>query len=90
MIILALLDLLVAVTLVLLAVWLLRTPDLYRATVLLVSFGLIAAVAWSRLNAPDVALAEAAIGAGLTGALFWNALGRLSPLGERPAGKSHE
>ncbi|MFP3943275.1 MAG: Na(+)/H(+) antiporter subunit B [Alphaproteobacteria bacterium] len=30
----------------------------------------LAAVAWARLGAPDVAMAEAAIGAGLTGALL--------------------
>ena len=34
------------------------------------AFGLVLAVVWGRLLAPDVALAEAAIGAGLTGALF--------------------
>jgi multisubunit Na+/H+ antiporter MnhB subunit len=34
------------------------------------AFGLVLAVAWGRLLAPDVALAEAAIGAGLTGALL--------------------
>jgi uncharacterized MnhB-related membrane protein len=35
------------------------------------------ALAWVRLAAPDVALAEAAIGAGLTGALLMAALARL-------------
>jgi uncharacterized MnhB-related membrane protein len=35
-----------------------------------VTFGLLVAIAWIRLGAPDVAIAEAAIGAGLTGALL--------------------
>jgi len=35
------------------------------------------ALSWVRLDAPDVALAEAAIGAGLTGALLLAALARL-------------
>jgi len=35
------------------------------------------ALDWVRLAAPDVALAEAAIGAGLTGALLMAALARL-------------
>jgi uncharacterized MnhB-related membrane protein len=35
------------------------------------------ALAWARLDAPDIALAEAAIGAGLTGALLLTALARL-------------
>jgi energy-converting hydrogenase B subunit D len=40
-------------------------------------FGLLMALAWARLQAPDIALAEAAIGAGLTGALLLDALGTL-------------
>ena len=35
------------------------------------------AMAWIRLDAPDIALAEAAIGAGLTGALLLAAWARL-------------
>jgi energy-converting hydrogenase B subunit D len=45
--------------------------------VLFIAFGLLMALAWVRLGAPDVALAEAAIGAGLTGALLMAALVRL-------------
>ncbi len=55
----------------------LASPDLFRGIVLFIAFGLLMALAWVRLNAPDVALAEAAIGAGLTGALLLAALARL-------------
>ncbi|MDP1557543.1 MAG: DUF4040 domain-containing protein [Nitrosomonas sp.] len=55
----------------------LASPDLFKAIVLFVSFGLLMALAWVRLDAPDIALAEAAIGAGLTGALLLAALARL-------------
>ena len=55
----------------------LACPDLFKAVVLFVAFGLLLALAWVRLDAPDVALAEAAIGAGLTGALMMAALARL-------------
>ena len=41
------------------------------------AFGMLLALAWMRLQAPDVALAEAAIGAGLTGALLMAAVARL-------------
>jgi len=51
---------------------------LFEAVLLFVAFGLTMALAWMRLGAPDVALAEAAIGAGLTGALLMAALGRLA------------
>lgn len=43
--------------------------NLFRATVHFIGLGLIVAIAWARLRAPDVALAEAAVGSGLTGAL---------------------
>jgi uncharacterized MnhB-related membrane protein len=55
----------------------LTSPDLFRAIVLFIAFGLLMALAWVRLDAPDVALAEVAIGAGLTGALLMAALARL-------------
>ncbi len=48
----------------------LRCTGHFRAVVLFISFGLVMALCWLRLQAPDVALAEAAIGAGLTGALL--------------------
>lgn len=48
-----------------------------RAVLLFIVFGLLMALAWARLMAPDIAIAEAAIGAGLTGALVLDALGAL-------------
>jgi uncharacterized MnhB-related membrane protein len=48
----------------------LATKTLFTAIVLFVSLGLLVAIAWVRLDAPDLAIAEAAIGAGLTGALL--------------------
>lgn len=49
----------------------------FRAIVFFIVYGLLVAVGWVRLGAVDVALAEAAIGAGLTGVLFLAAYGRL-------------
>ncbi|MCS6828402.1 MAG: DUF4040 domain-containing protein [Caldilinea sp.] len=55
--------------------WLaLTTPNLLRAVMLFIAFGLLVALAWVRLQAPDVALAEAAVGSGLTGALLLSTL----------------
>ncbi len=48
--------------------------DLFRGVVLFIMFGLIMAVTWSQLHAPDVALTEAALGAGLMGSLLLRAL----------------
>ncbi len=45
---------------------------------------------WVRLDAPDIALAEAAIGAGLTGALLLSALARLDGHNEQNEGEKRE
>ena len=70
-------DVVLALVLLVLAWQLLRSPNLFKAIVLFISFGLMLSIAWVRLKAVDIALAEAAIGAGLTGALFLTALDRL-------------
>lgn len=50
---------------------------IFRSIMFFIVYGLLMAVAWVRLDVVDVALAEAAIGAGLTGVLFLAAFGRL-------------
>ncbi len=55
----------------------LNSTDLFSAIALFIAFGLLMALVWVRLEAPDIALAEAAIGAGLSGALLLAALARL-------------
>ena len=59
-----------------LATAVLHVRRLYTSVVLFIAFGLLLALTWARLGAPDLALAEAAIGAGLTGALLLSALAR--------------
>ncbi len=70
-------DIILVFTLLWLAWRLLATEDIFKAVILFISFGLVMALTWVRLQAPDVALAEAAIGAGLTGPLFLSALRRM-------------
>ncbi len=70
-------DALLGITLVWLAWLTLSSEDLFKSIVLFITFGLVLALTWVRLEAPDVALAEAAIGAGITGALLLGALARL-------------
>ena len=71
-------DATLGVTLMWLAWRTLASEDLFKAIVLFIAFGLLMALAWVRLDAPDIALAEAAIGAGLTGALLLGALAKLN------------
>lgn len=64
-------------TIVWLAIRTLAEVKLFKSVVLFIAFGLLTALAWVRLAAPDIALAEAAIGAGITGALLLDAVGHL-------------
>ena len=70
-------DALLALALPILAWQTLATRDLLKAVILFIAFGLLVSLSWVRLGAPDIALAEAAIGAGITGALLLNTLGSL-------------
>lgn len=71
-------DTLLAATAVALAAAVLLARELRAAAILFIAFGLLLALAWARLGAPDVALAEAAIGAGVTGALLIDAATQLA------------
>jgi len=75
--VLTVIDLLLSGTLVAVALLTLGARDLFASVVLFISNGLLLALAWARLGAPDVAMAEAAIGAGITGALVLAALRRM-------------
>lgn len=62
--------------------------DLFGAVALYIVYGLLIAIAWVRLGAIDVGLAEGAIGAGLTGVLLFRAASKLEgePESRRGAG----
>ena len=88
-----LIDLLLAVGMVMLALQVVSEHSVLRSIILFVVFGLVMALAWTRLQAPDLALAEAAIGAGVTGALMmmaWRRLLIINPeeSAETPKGRS--
>ena len=71
-------DAVLALALVGLAAGALSVRSLFTGGVLFVGLGLLLALAWVRLDAPDLALAEAGIGAGLAGALLLAAARRLA------------
>lgn len=70
-------DILLAIGVLTLAFFGLFSKVLFRSIVFFICFGLLVTLVWVRLGAVDVAIAEAAIGAGLTGALLLAAWGRL-------------
>jgi energy-converting hydrogenase B subunit D len=78
------LDMLLASAIVVVAWRALTIDSAFVAIVLFITFGLLMALAWTRLAAPDIALAEAAIGAGLTGALLIDAVTRRTRRGGGP------
>jgi len=71
-----LLDILLSASLLSLVWATLTTAEARRSIILFIALGLVLALIWARLLAPDVALAEAAIGAGLSGALLLTAVGQ--------------
>ena len=72
------LDIALVASLITVAGFALASPDLFKAVVLFIAFGLLLSLAWLRLQAPDIALAEAALGAGITGALLLSTLGQIA------------
>jgi len=71
------------------AIWTIAARETFAAVVGFVTYGLLLALVWLRLGTVDVALTEAAIGSGLTGALLLGATARLhaseaSARAERP------
>ncbi len=47
-----------------------RTRDLLSAVIIFAAYSLVMAIIWQMLGAPDVAITEAALGAGVTTFLF--------------------
>ena len=73
----ALFDGLLGLTLLWLAVRVVFTRELFSAVVTFIALGMLMALAWLRLATTDIALAEAILGGGVTGALLLGALNRL-------------
>ncbi len=72
-------DLTLILLLIGLALGAMHSARLYTGVVLFIVFGLMLALTWARLGAMDLALAEAAIGAGLIGVMLLAALAHAPP-----------
>lgn len=71
-------DVFLCVSVLIIAASIFLVKKSFTAIVLFISMGLVISVCWIRLNAIDVAIAEAAIGAGLTGAMLLAAWRKLA------------
>lgn len=78
-------DLLIAISLIGISIRIILAKEHFQAIVLFITFGLFLALAWTRLNSPDIAIAEAAVGAGLTGVLLMDTLGAIKTSGKKPS-----
>ena len=54
-----------------------KTQNLLGAVIIFMVYSLMMALLWERMNAPDLAITEAAVGAGITSILFIVALRRI-------------
>lgn len=75
------LDLALILVILALALWVMLARETFVAVTSFIAYGLLLTLAWVRLAAVDVAMTEAAIGAGLTGALLIGAASRLRKSG---------
>ncbi len=69
-------DILLLLYLVAAALVVAQAKDLLAASIVFSSYGLALCLLWQYRGAPDVAMAEAAVGAGITTVLFLVAIGR--------------
>ena len=63
-------DVILLIFLVATAIVVVRTKDLLAAALIFSAYSLIMCIIWQQLSAPDIALTEAAVGAGITTVLF--------------------
>lgn len=69
-------DILLLLFLIATALAVARTKDLLAAAIIFSSYSLVMSLLWQHRDAPDVAMTEAAVGAGITTVLFLVAIGR--------------
>lgn len=72
----SLLDLLLLLFLIVCALAVARIRDLLSAVIIFAAYSLVMAIIWQMLGSPDVAITEAALGAGVTTFLFIAAISR--------------
>ncbi len=69
-------DILLLLLLIVTALAVAWTKDLLAAAIIFSSYSLMMCLLWQHRGAPDVAMTEAAVGAGITTVLFLVAIGR--------------
>lgn len=78
-----LLECLLLLMLIVIAITAPLQKKLLNAVILYTGFGLVLSVVWMLLQAPDLAITEAAVGAGVTGVLFFLTLKKTDQMKEK-------
>ena len=66
------------------------TPSLLQATVLFMCYSSVMCIIWVLIESPDLAITEAAVGAGISGTLFLLTLRRIHAVDEEQRRESEE
>jgi len=74
----AVIEILLLAFLIICAIAVSLTHELWHAVIIFMSYSLVMSIVWALLRAPDLAVTEAAVGAGVTGILFFMALKRIN------------
>ena len=59
------------------------SSSLINSVIIFMSYSLVMSVIWVLLRSPDLAIAEAAVGAGVTSVLFFLALRKIAQMGHK-------
>ncbi len=78
-------DLLLSFLLIWLSLKIATVLDIFRISIYFIVFGMILSLIWLRLGAYDLAIAEMALGSGITGALLFDTITFL-----KKSGKNYE
>ena len=65
------------------------SKNLLNSVIIFMSYSLVMAVIWVLLRSPDLAITEAAVGAGVTSVLFFLALRRIGKMGHKDEGETN-
>ena len=65
------------------------SKNLLNSVIIFMSYSLVMAVIWVLLRSPDLAITEAAVGAGVTSVLFFLALRKIGQMGHKDEEESN-
>lgn len=73
-------EIILLIFLIICAFCVLRSKNLFVAAIIFMAYSLIMSIIWALLQSPDLAITEAAVGAGITGILIFVTLKKIGAL----------